>query len=139
MCGCFDNCIYYIYILYTYIYFLRICTYFYAVTHLRHWYHNPSKLSIYLFFLSCGMPGDGHVPSKHVADLCTTVLVVFWMDLFCAFNIHNLQHSSPWTLNPCIPVHQIINEVNWLSSLDSVKLSVPFLSSRVGIVHWSWK
>jgi hypothetical protein len=39
----------------------------------------------HVFFNSGGQPDDDHIWSKHVADMRTKFIVVFWLDLFCIF------------------------------------------------------
>ena len=70
---------------------------------LSHLYRITEGL-LYLSFLSCSQPDDNHVWSKHVADLWTEYIFVFWLDLRCIFDHLIIQRG--WI------VHKLFKNVN---------------------------
>jgi hypothetical protein len=58
-----------------------VCVCIYIYTHTVYIYIY-TRIVFFIFY----QPDDDHVWPKHVADLRTKYIVVFWLDLFCLFD-----------------------------------------------------
>jgi hypothetical protein len=86
-------------------------------------------------FFSSGQPDGDHVRSKHVADLWTKYIVLFWLDLFRIFEYPTLLHINvSW-----YGCHVLQWEISWAISVlrELRKCVCSFIISWRDALFWT--